>query len=280
MNDIYRTIRPKFWTDSKVSENFTVEDRYMFLYLLTNPHTTICGVYEISFKQMIVETGYDEARIRKILDRLINVHGVIDFDSETREIIILHWSRYNWSSSSSLLAGVRKSAAVIKNTRFKEYVLALVDGRETVYRPSIDGQETSVPVTVTVTDTVTNKDNDSGEETDKNNGPKESGTIAEIIDYLNVKIGSHYKPGTPGTVRLIKARMKEGFSTKDFRTVIDKKVSSWGTDPKMQQYLRPETLFGSKFESYLNEQTGTGSRPISQRDRADKDYSFDPSMME
>ena len=275
MNDVFRMIRPKFWTDPKVAEDFTVEDRYMFLYLLTNSHTTICGVYEISFKQMIVETGITEDKIKKILDRLINVHGVIDFDPVTREILILHWNRYNWTMSNSLLAGVRKSASAIKNTKFKEYVLALVDGRETVYRPSIDGQVTYYPYISP--DTVTNKDNDSGEETDKNKGPKESETVAEIIDYLNVKIGSHYKPGTPGTVRMIKARLREGFTVENFRTVIDKKVSSWGTDPKMQQYLRPETLFGSKFESYLNEQTG--SRPISQRDRADKDYDFDPSMM-
>ena len=52
--------------------------------------------------------------------------------------------------------------------------------------------------------------------------------------------------------RLIKARLNEGYTINDFKAVIDKKAEEWKDDPKMAQYLRPETLFGTKFESYLN----------------------------
>ena len=76
---------------------------------------------------------------------------------------------------------------------------------------------------------------------------------AEVISYLNEKTGANYKTTTPKTIRLIKDRLKEGFTLKDFYTVIDKKVLLWGKDLKMQAYLRPETLFSPKFESYLNE---------------------------
>lgn len=76
---------------------------------------------------------------------------------------------------------------------------------------------------------------------------------AEIITYLNVKTGSNYRPNTPKTKQLIDARMKEGFTVEDFQTVIDKKATMWKNDPKMSAYLRPETLFGTKFEGYLNE---------------------------
>jgi uncharacterized phage protein (TIGR02220 family) len=72
-----------------------------------------------------------------------------------------------------------------------------------------------------------------------------------IIDYLNESIKSNYRYTTKGTVNLIKARFKEGFTLDNFYDVIDKKVKEWyGTD--MEKYLRPETLFGNKFEGYLN----------------------------
>ena len=75
--------------------------------------------------------------------------------------------------------------------------------------------------------------------------------IVEILDHLNARTGQHYKPTTSKTKSLINARLKEGFSVDDFKTVIDKMCVEWmNTD--MQKYLRPETLFGTKFESYLN----------------------------
>lgn len=82
---------------------------------------------------------------------------------------------------------------------------------------------------------------------------KESIPYAEIVDYLNQKAGKKYQPTTQKTKTLIKARWNEGFKLNDFKKVIDIKTSQWKHDEKMNKYLRPETLFGSKFESYLNE---------------------------
>ena len=76
--------------------------------------------------------------------------------------------------------------------------------------------------------------------------------IGQIIDHLNRKTGSNYKASTQATRRLIESRLKEGFTVEQFKSVIDKKVTDWSRDEKMAQYLRPETLFGSKFDSYLN----------------------------
>lgn len=73
-----------------------------------------------------------------------------------------------------------------------------------------------------------------------------------VIDYLNAKTGSKYRYSKSST-RHILARLGEGFSVDDCKSVIDKKCNEWLTDPKMQQYLRPETLFAGKFESYLNQ---------------------------
>jgi len=72
-----------------------------------------------------------------------------------------------------------------------------------------------------------------------------------IIDYLNKKLNSDYKYSSLKTISLIEARIKQGFNETDFKKVIDIKTKEWiNTD--MQKYLRPETLFGTKFESYLN----------------------------
>ena len=76
--------------------------------------------------------------------------------------------------------------------------------------------------------------------------------VEEIVSYLNEKAGTKYRAKTEATRRHIVARLNDGFSVDDFKEVIDKKCAGWiGTD--YQKYLRPETLFGSKFESYLNE---------------------------
>ena len=74
----------------------------------------------------------------------------------------------------------------------------------------------------------------------------------EIIDYLNLKTKSHYKYNTNKTRDCIKARWREGFRLEDFKKVIDNKSKEWLGDPKYENYLRPETLFGNKFEGYLN----------------------------
>lgn len=73
----------------------------------------------------------------------------------------------------------------------------------------------------------------------------------EIIDYLNSRCGTNFRPQTKKTQQLVKARMNEGYGVDDFKAVIDRKASDWKNDPKMCTYLRPETLFGNKFESYL-----------------------------
>ena len=95
----------------------------------------------------------------------------------------------------------------------------------------------------------TNK-NDKKEKNDKND---KNNIYIAVINHLNQKTNSNYKATTKKTQDLIKARLNEGFTVDDFKTVINTKTAKWKTDPKMSDFLRPETLFGNKFESYLNE---------------------------
>ena len=75
----------------------------------------------------------------------------------------------------------------------------------------------------------------------------------EIVTYLNNKIKAQYKTTSTKTQELIRSRINEGFTVEDFKTVIDKKYAEWYNDERMRKFLRPVTLFGNKFESYLNQ---------------------------
>jgi predicted phage replisome organizer/uncharacterized phage protein (TIGR02220 family) len=88
---------------------------------------------------------------------------------------------------------------------------------------------------------------------------KEIIPYVEIVSYLNVKTSARYKAATPKTKDLIRARWREGFRVEDFKAVIDVKTKEWLKDKSMNKYLRPETLFGTKFESYLNQLGGVQS---------------------
>lgn len=118
--------------------------------------------------------------------------------------------------------------------------------------------ESNTQVTEKKQSTDINK-NDKNVKNDKN--LKDIMLFKEIINYLNEKTGSSYKHNTNKNIELMKARLKEGFTLEDFKKVIDNKVRDWGKEPKqnekdMREYLRPITLFGTKFESYLNQKGG------------------------
>ena len=86
----------------------------------------------------------------------------------------------------------------------------------------------------------------------------------EIISYLNEKANRNYRPNIQKNKTLIKARWSEGFRLDDFKHVIDTTVKDW-SGTKYEKYLRPETLFGSKFEGYLNQAPRTKKEIIDER---------------
>ena len=127
---VYRNVSLNFWTDSKVDDEFSPEDKYFMLYLLTNPHTTLSGCYEISMKQMERETGYNVDSVRRILKRLEFTHNVIRYSANTKEVLVLNWYKYNWGTSEKVKSGVKESAKDIKNKDFRQYVIARCNNEE------------------------------------------------------------------------------------------------------------------------------------------------------
>ena len=81
----------------------------------------------------------------------------------------------------------------------------------------------------------------------------------EIIDYLNQKAGKSFKHSAAGNKKVIKARWNEGYKLDQFKRVVDNKCQDWINDEKMSQYLQPSTLFGNKFDQYLNQCKGNSN---------------------
>lgn len=94
--------------------------------------------------------------------------------------------------------------------------------------------------------------------------------IVEIVEYLNSKANTSYKHSTKNTIDCINARLNEGYTVDDFKTVIDKKCDEWiGTD--MEKFIRPQTLFGTKFENYLNQKV-VPKEPKKEKPKYDYQY--------
>lgn len=146
---IYRQVYMTFWTDPKVVNDFTPEDRYFYLYLITNNHTNLCGCYEVSIKQMAWETGYNEDTVSRLLTRLMQLN-VIRYCEKTKEVLLLNWHKYNWNKSPKLVKAIRGDSEGIKDGGFKEYVLSALEGYpiDTLSTTDAYPMHTSVPVPV------------------------------------------------------------------------------------------------------------------------------------
>lgn len=254
---IKRIVDTSFWTDGKV-DDFSPEDKYFMLYLLTNPFSTQLGIYEISIKQVAFQMGYSMDAVKVLIDRFEDKYGVILFSPKTNEIAIKNFLRHSIIKGGApvrdcLIKEMRK----VKNTELISHVFAHIKGseslNETVKRIIAEYEEKNGVLSYT-----NEKDNDNENDNENEVSSPDTGndsfceSCSEIITYLNHKAGTGYKPTTAKTKTAIKARFSEGFTVEDFKTVIDKKCAEWLGDEKMEKYLRPETLFGTKFEGYLN----------------------------
>lgn len=127
----YSQIYTLFWTDQKVDDDFTPEDKLFYLYLLTNPHVNICGCYGISNNQMCRETGFDRQKVEALLSRMERVHNVIRYSASNKEVLLINWYKYNWSTSEKTLQGIYTAAENLKTAEFREYVQTLASGQDT-----------------------------------------------------------------------------------------------------------------------------------------------------
>lgn len=117
---VYRPVQTEFWTDPKVVEEFTPEDRLFYLYLLTNPSTTQIGIYQITKKTMAFELGYSIESINALMDRFIRHHKLIDYNPETREVVILNWGKHNFKRAGKPIVDLVTKE--LRNVKHRPYI--------------------------------------------------------------------------------------------------------------------------------------------------------------
>ena len=206
-------------------------------------------------------------------------YGLIPIDQKDmniyeREILILlyRYSNFNTNitgytvgqlvASSDKVLGLttQKVRTILKNLEKKGYIEFLTSGSK--------GKESTLKITIKqqlFNNNATNKSEQlqqvEGDKQQQSNNnvttlskkkEKDNNIYSLVIDYLNKKANTNYRPTTKNTQSFINARVSEGYTVEDFKKVIDSKSKEWlNTD--FEKYLRPTTLFGTKFENYLNE---------------------------
>ncbi|AOC55412.1 conserved phage C-terminal domain-containing protein [Bacillus pumilus] len=252
----FRHVQTTFWQDPKVTEEMTPEDRYFFLYLITNPNTTQIGIYSITKKQMAFDLGYSIESVNSLMDRFINHHKLVLYNNDTREVAIKNWPKYNLNKGGKpILDCVTKELREVKDKSLMS-----------VLYPKIENTNIRVLFERYANDTLHDTSTTSGQKEKEKEKEKEKKDILSgnptadeseipfklITDLLNQMSEKNYRHTTPKTQQLIKARWNEGFRFDDFKKVILAKCYEWRDNPDMSKFLRPETLFGTKFEGYLN----------------------------
>ncbi|PEA02055.1 hypothetical protein [Bacillus cereus] len=134
----YRHVQTSFWSDARVSEEMTPEDKYFYLYLMTNEHTNQIGVYQITRKQMAFELGYSIESAKALLDRFINHHDLVVYNEETRELCILNWGKYNLNKGGKPIEDcIKKELKSIKDLSLVKLVLERTENTSLVQKISV-----------------------------------------------------------------------------------------------------------------------------------------------
>ena len=112
----YRQLHTEFWSDGFVLD-LTPEEKYFYLYLMTNPKTSQCGIYELPKRIIETETGYNRETIDKLLKRFIE-YKKVGYCDDTKEIMLINWIKYNEPNNTNAIKCVNKELHKIKNTKF------------------------------------------------------------------------------------------------------------------------------------------------------------------
>lgn len=112
----YRQIHTEFWSDGFVLD-LTPEEKYFYIYLMTNSKTTQCGIYELPKRIIETETGYNRETVDKLLIRF-QEYKKVNYCDETKEIMILNWAKYNQPGSPNAIKCVNRELKNVKNRKF------------------------------------------------------------------------------------------------------------------------------------------------------------------
>ncbi len=127
----YRMVRTNFWTNPIVEEEMIPEEKYFYLYLLTNPSTTQIGIYCITIKQIAFSLGFPIDSVKLLMDRFIYHYKLIRYNPETRELAIKNWGKENhMKGGKPVMDCITKELKDVKDISLIQYVAESIDKQE------------------------------------------------------------------------------------------------------------------------------------------------------
>ena len=172
----YRQVQSSFWKDSLVLDSFSAEDKYFYLYALTNLHTNACGCYDVSVGRIAVEMGYSPETVNSILERFEETYDLIRYDRSTNELLIINWGKYNWTESPKFRSMLEKEVKNIKNDEFRAYLIGVITEKHE-FRYPISTQNTvsevEIPSNSMFSLVSNNNDNNSNTNLESNSNSEE-----------------------------------------------------------------------------------------------------------
>lgn len=250
----YQYITSKIWHDEKFT-NLSADAQRLFFYILTCPHSNIIGLYVLKPGYACEDlrcTGKDfERTLKALTDALF-----VSYDGSTGVIYIRNFLKHNPLTNPNQIKGARKIFSQLPKSplllTFSQVHTSLTEGLTEGLNEGLQKDFTNPSYTVSGSESVSEPETGpvSGTETDASDRVV---PFAEIIKDLNEKTGKNYYASSKQTREMIRALWKQGYRLKDFQAVHENMAAKWKNDPKMNQYLRPVTLYqGSKFEGYRN----------------------------
>lgn len=129
----FRQVHTTFWDDAFVLD-LTPEEKYFYLYLMTNDKTTQCGIYELPKRVIEMHTGYNRETVDKLLERFTD-YGKITYNEPTKELMLINWAKYNFINSPKVKKCIEKELEQVKHQGFVKQYLHSYQSMDTVSIP-------------------------------------------------------------------------------------------------------------------------------------------------
>lgn len=257
----YAKIAPQFWIGEtgKALRKAGAEAQIVALYLMTNPHANMLGMYYLPMLYIVHETGLSEKGARKGLARAIE-GGFCSYDEASEVVFVHEMARFQigdrLQATDKRCAGVQNEYDQLPANPFLSAFYERYAGCFHMVRKRENASPIKAP-----SKPLRSQEQEQEQEQELKTLSGKPDVVARkpeaiaILTYLNDKAGTAYR-AVDANVDLILARLKEGATPDEIRAVIDRKVSAWsGGD--MAAYLRPATLFNkTKFAQYVGEVGG------------------------
>lgn len=192
----YRQLYTEFWNDGFILD-LTPEEKYFYIYLMTNINTTQCGVYELPKRIIETQTGYNRETVDKLLKRFAD-YNKIKYCEETKEIIMLNWLKYNQPNNLNAVKCVNKELKNVKNTEFTSIIYnqcinqqldtdLIFNGVDLIMEPPVDTLQGACKG-LTGKEVISNKKEITNNK-DEVRSKEEEASIEAAIKYLENNIG-------------------------------------------------------------------------------------------